>query len=275
MKCPLCQKGKLRLLVKPFRGRQIYKCHCCINAITIPAPSVSYVDDDFYTGTVVEWDRFAFYANQLLDFFKRKVKGKKLLEVGCSGGVFILKAIEAGFDAQGIEPSVKAVEFCRKQGLKVKKGLFWQSSYSPESFEVIVVSHVLEHVVDPLRFLRIAWKLLRNNGFLVLAQTNYQGSIPKLLGKFWEGWVIDKHLWHFSSRGLAILLNNTSFTLVDAKILPLGYRLQWRWGNQHIIANNIYQCVNYLIGRYRLLSNFQGDQLYLLAQKKLKKLSNR
>lgn len=267
MLCSICQNAQLYYLFSPYRGREIYVCSKCTNAITYPSPKLNYLKYNFLPETDKNQVDYRRYARQIMEYISQKTKRGKLLDVGCGGGYLIEEAINSGFKAEGVDPSRQAVNFCRQKNLKVTWGFLERLKYPAGSFDIVVVSHVLEHVKNQYHFLHIIRKILKKNGFLYLSQTNYTGTIPKLYGRFWEGWMPKEHFVHFSPQGIKYLLEHANLRVLDIKILPLGYMLKWQWGNLSIVANNLYNSISFIISKFRLGFPFIGDQMYILAKK--------
>ncbi|WMJ71855.1 class I SAM-dependent methyltransferase [Cytophagaceae bacterium ABcell3] len=94
-------------------------------------------------------------------------KSLKILDIGCSGGVFLSHLVSKGYDKEhlyGIDKSAKAIEQCHKRGLDqcyVMDGA--EISFEEGSFDVIIASDCLEHINDDAKALR-NWKLLLKKG---------------------------------------------------------------------------------------------------------------
>ena len=94
---------------------------------------------------------------------------KRYLDIGCGVGWSLTVAKECGFDPYGIEPQVKAVKFANeKLGLNVINDYFSSDLFEYESFDLIVIDQVLEHLPNPRYFLADAFKLLKPGGILFL-----------------------------------------------------------------------------------------------------------
>lgn len=267
MKCFVCKNKKVAPLLKPYRGGTIFRCDSCTNAFTYPQPRIDYEKKQFILQSKDEEREYKLYAKPLLTFVKESIKEGRLLDAGCGSGYLIEEAAKLSFDAEGLDPSKEAVEFCRRRNLKVKEGFLQEKYYPEEFFDVIVASHVLEHVADPIKFLFICRRILKRGGFLCFAQTNYTGTLPQLYRRFWEGWVPNEHLVHFSPSGIQFLLQKTGFKVNKIKIVPLGYHLFVRIDNLSTILASIYYSISFLISRFKLWPNFIGDQMYILASK--------
>ena len=268
MKCFICRSLKIKHLLNPRRGWSIYLCARCANAFTIPPPKLSYEENEFYLSSKNDESLFRRYAQQIIATIKKYARSGHLLDVGTGGGLLLKEATQTGFLAEGIKPSKKAVEHCRKLNLKVKQGYLNKISFRKNSFDVVVLSHVLEHCDKPDNFLSSVKYILKPDGIIFLSQTNFTGTIPKMLGSFWEGWVLNEHFVQFSPEGIEYFLRKCGFKVIDLNILPLGYNPQWKWGNMSVLANNIYQTINFIISRFRIGFPFSGDQMFVVAQNK-------
>lgn len=266
MKCPLCYSSRMHYYLRPRRGRSVYICDSCTNAFTVPTPEVVYDDNQFFEGALRDTDRFRIYARQVLDFVGRQHPPGKLLDIGTGGGYLVEEAMARGWDALGLEPSVRAVAFCRSRGVPVRQGYLGQVKLPRNSFDCVVASHVLEHVPDPLQFLRAVRHLLKPKGILILCQTNYQGTLARVYRSYWESWVPNEHLVHFSPAGIRNVLTADGWKIQGMEILPLGYYPRWVWGGTSVIATNVYYTLSYLISTLRVGFPFKGDQIYVAAK---------
>lgn len=112
------------------------------------------------------------YKNDLLKFILRyepKIhKTSKVLEIGC-GGCLILKDLHSiGFDVLGVDPSPYALKCGKKLGIDVIQD-FFPSSRINQRFNLIFHSDVIEHMAEPLTFLKAIHRQLQDDGVLIIA----------------------------------------------------------------------------------------------------------
>ena len=139
----------------------------------------------------------------------------RLLDIGCGGGLFVRLAREAGFDAWGLETSERAVELAHREGNH------WITAGDESTFEVddadrfdiVTLFHVLEHVVDPFRYLRKVQKLMRKPGHLIVQVPNRSSWQARLLGRRWYGLDCPRHLCNYTSYSLLYLLGRAGFRI--------------------------------------------------------------
>ena len=112
------------------------------------------------------------WVSQFL-YTKEHITGKNLLEIGVGAGQSILWFEEEGFDVRGIEPDGRNVFMIND---KLKKGKVIESSVeifsTDEVFDVIWMSHVLEHLIEPTKFLKRIKNNLKNDGIFFIEVPN-------------------------------------------------------------------------------------------------------
>ena len=90
----------------------------------------------------------------------------------------------------------------------------------------VAYGDVIEHVADPAAELRKSYQLLRPGGWLALHTMNIDSVTARLLGRRWP-WLMDMHLYYFSQKTLAAMLQDSGYELVwsgtQGRYLRLGY----------------------------------------------------
>jgi 2-polyprenyl-3-methyl-5-hydroxy-6-metoxy-1,4-benzoquinol methylase len=137
---------------------------------------------------------------------KRKLKiirsnaeeGKYLLDFGCGTGDFLKEAQKKGWHVLGIEPNEQAREIANKKTDNIVFNSEYISKLENESFDVITLWHVLEHVPNTREQLSVFNKLLKPNGILIVAVPNYKSYDAAHYKSFWAAFDVPRHLWHFS-----------------------------------------------------------------------------
>lgn len=96
------------------------------------------------------------------------VQNPRILDVGCGTGAN-LKMLAAYGEAEGVDISSQAVEFCRRRGLdSVKLGAIERLPYADDSFDLVTALDVIEHLEDDLAGLREIRRVLRRQGRVLL-----------------------------------------------------------------------------------------------------------
>ena len=141
--------------------------------------------------------------------------GQSLLDIGCGNGNFLSLAAEVGWKVSGVDPDPKALNIARSHGYEVFQGGIEQLHGSNELFDVITMNHVIEHVHDPVDFVRSAYRLLKPGGILFIDTPNIESTGAKIYGKNWRGLEAPRHLVLFSKIGLSDILTNNGFSRVS------------------------------------------------------------
>ncbi|MFN4261206.1 MAG: class I SAM-dependent methyltransferase [Gemmataceae bacterium] len=136
----------------------------------------------------------------------------RLLDFGCGGGSFLRRVHDQGWQVTGIDVSSDAVARIRAEfGLHALVGSLPHEELSPESFDVITMWHVLEHVHEPLRILREAQRLLVPGGHLYVAVPNIDSLPFRWFKQYWFGLDLPRHLTHFTPPSLQLMLEHAHF----------------------------------------------------------------
>jgi SAM-dependent methyltransferase len=142
---------------------------------------------------------------------RREGPAPKLLDVGFGRGDFLLAMRESGWDVHGIEPDAEGVAAARALGLAVEQGAVDDAPYPPASFDAITLSHVVEHLHDPVRSLTACARLLKPGGVIWLATPNVASPAQRRFGRDWFGLDPPRHLVIFTRRGLDLALRRAGF----------------------------------------------------------------
>jgi 2-polyprenyl-3-methyl-5-hydroxy-6-metoxy-1,4-benzoquinol methylase len=151
--------------------------------------------------------------------------GAKVLDIGTSGGAFLDAATQYGYDAYGMEPSLDLVTRGKARGLKIEQGTIENHLFELNSFDMVCLWDVIEHLPDPKAALIEVKKLLRPDGILLI---NYpEGTVQaKIAGKrFW--WILSVHLHHFTRKSITEICTRTGFKAFHFRrywqVLEFGY----------------------------------------------------
>jgi 2-polyprenyl-3-methyl-5-hydroxy-6-metoxy-1,4-benzoquinol methylase len=126
-----------------------------------------------------------------------------LLDVGCGNGDFIARMKAFGWNVSGVEPDPVAATRARSLGVQVFAGTIADVP-TANRYDVITLSHVIEHVADPITLLReCATRLRPKTGILVLTTPNIKSLGHRWFRSYWRGLEMPRHLVLFSPASLS------------------------------------------------------------------------
>lgn len=138
--------------------------------------------------------------------------GCRVLDVGCGRGDLVLALAARGFEAHGTE-----LFPVQKPGLegRMHYGADLEAlDLEPGTFQLVVLWHVLEHLIDPQATLEAARQLLVPGGRLVVAVPNLSSWQASLFGADWFHLDLPRHLHHFTLVGLRRLLERVGYGVI-------------------------------------------------------------
>lgn len=167
-------------------------------------------------------------------------QGGALLDVGCGSGDFLVCMREAGFRVQGIEPSRSGSSYAQSvHGIEIFRGMVedYIAGAPLDTYEVVSLLNVLEHLTDPHRMLLQIRELIRPNGLLAVVVPDarfhdFVGKFRALLGAsdpYWlerpksvlSGFKLPDHLSSFEPRTISLLLQRCGFSIERAQNAPV------------------------------------------------------
>jgi len=167
--------------------------------------------------------------------YLRPVPGGEVLDVGCGGGAFLARARSLGWRVVGVEPDRRAVEVARAaHGLDVRAGTLEEQRFAAGRFDAVTSSHVIEHVHDPLEFLRECGRVLKPGGRIVVVTPNTESLGRRRLGAAWIGLDPPRHLHLFSCATLRRLAVRAGLTVLGVRSSVRNAEFTWLLGRGHL-----------------------------------------
>jgi 2-polyprenyl-3-methyl-5-hydroxy-6-metoxy-1,4-benzoquinol methylase len=215
--CPVCgaqpakphlAKGELRLV----------QCHACTMVYSTPVPqtfaSGEYYDlagGEYYLSPAkLESDYSPVRFERELRLFRRHCKTGSVLDVGCSSGAFLFQLSQrfpGSYQLLGTDASGPALDFAESKGVPVLRGDFLEQPFDNQRFDGVTFWAVLEHLLEPKRFLEKAATLLKPGALCFVLVPNLQSLATRLLGARYR-YIYPQHLNYFTRRTLTRLVQD-------------------------------------------------------------------
>ncbi|PIW67594.1 MAG: hypothetical protein COW10_04815, partial [Candidatus Omnitrophica bacterium CG12_big_fil_rev_8_21_14_0_65_42_8] len=150
---------------------------------------------------------------------------KSILDVGSGRGfmLYYLKRYYKYRRAAGTQISKNAIEFSINDlGLEIYDKDLLELSMGP-SFDIITIWHVLEHVVEPEKYIEKIFNLLKDNGKLIIEVPNFNSWTRALTKRYWLSLDLNYHITFFTPESLSLLLKNHGFKIKTIHTYSLEY----------------------------------------------------
>jgi 2-polyprenyl-3-methyl-5-hydroxy-6-metoxy-1,4-benzoquinol methylase len=237
--CPLCGSVvKIRHPAQPgYRigmTFEILHCEGCDTSYVYPMDVDSTIYDAIYAYSekITGYDRYTKYSKGVLEVddplaylsetedvywsirscLERIEPGAKILEIGSGLGYMTYALRKKGYDAFGIDISKVAVDNAR-----IRYGSYFEeadladwSTRKAGEYDMVLMAELIEHIPNPLEFLKMALNLLKSNGYLIVTTPNKSYFPPSML---WETDPPPVHLWWFSETSLRTLAKQLEFSI--------------------------------------------------------------
>jgi 2-polyprenyl-3-methyl-5-hydroxy-6-metoxy-1,4-benzoquinol methylase len=126
----------------------------------------------------------------------------RVLDVGCGAGDLLASFAERGWKTYGIDPGAPAAAAAARRGAIALQGTLADRPFADQNFDLITMSHSLEHIADPLVDVRLAAARLVPGGLLAIEVPNWDCWQRRLYGKYWAPLELPRHQEHFSPQAL-------------------------------------------------------------------------
>ncbi len=277
LNCPICNDTKYKVVYKGYqyvndrnenKNFQIIKCSNCGLSRNYPLP---YLDDvsaevyqDFsYIDPYINaelWNKF--FMPMINKIKKYKQKGT-ILDIGCSSGYLLKLAKDNGFNTYGVELNPQAAKYGNDNyNLNILNKDLSAANFDNNYFDIIVCSQLMEHIVNPEHLLSEIYRVMKNDGILIIDSPNYNGLLVKFWGKKWGGYQPQWHVWQFTPKSISALLNKNNFNAID---ISCNQNINCN-PPQSIIKKLFYYTVYITINKITEILNM-ADKLLIVATK--------
>ncbi|MBN1388617.1 MAG: class I SAM-dependent methyltransferase [Bacteroidales bacterium] len=240
-KCPLCGSDEIFVLYECedflVTGEKfpVSRCGSCNFTFTNNFPeekdSVHYYDSDEY---ISHSDTEKGLINRVYHLVRKWMLSSKFrilkkesglkkasaLDIGSGTGYFPLYLQKRGWACLGIEISKDARDYAQRKNDLTLQSPDYIEDLESGSIDIITMWHTLEHFYHPGKYLDAAFRLLKENGLLVIAVPNHWSYDAKKYRELWAAWDVPRHLWHYNPETVRMLAARHHFKLRSMKRLP-------------------------------------------------------
>ena len=239
-KCPICGGESLRNFLEAedhnvSKDRfNIVECNDCSFRFTNPIPTEDTIGDYYksenyvsHSGTKKGFINRVYHVvrsraiKQKEKLASKHSTAKNILDIGCGTGDFLAYCKSLNWKALGLEPDESARKIAIESNLIEAKPLNYLYAVEENTFDVISMWHVLEHVYNLNEDIEQYKKILKQDGVLIVAVPNCSSKDAEHYGANWAAYDLPIHLYHFRPSNMKKLFSNHGMEVVE--ILPMKY----------------------------------------------------
>jgi len=210
--------------LKKDKGIDIEVCQCSgCGLVQLSNDPVAYYKEVIRSSAFSE-EMKEFKLKQFKNFVEKySLKNKKIVEIGCGNGEYLLLMQQSGVESYGLEYSEESVKECINQGLDVSGGFIEDSTYkiNRAPFDAFFMLSFLEHLSDPNSVLRGIRNNLSDNAVGIIEVPNFDMILKKnLFSEF-----TSDHLSYFTKETLISTLRQNGFEIISCDSIWHDYIL--------------------------------------------------
>jgi SAM-dependent methyltransferase len=235
--CPLCRSESREFRFRLNQPYHIARCTDCglyylYPRLTASAMEEVYRQPSYYKGGACGYSDTSYAAQEsalratfrrlLGNLAKRGLTGGQLLEIGCGYG-YLLDEARPFFNRRfGTEFSPEVVAMARTQDAEVFVGGI---DHVPSELkcDCVVATQVIEHVYEPLSFVKRLIDHTRSGGHIVLATPNMGSVLRKVMGGWWPSFKTPEHVAYFDFSTLNLLMRRAGLDAVRRLPYPHAF----------------------------------------------------
>lgn len=219
--CPICTSNKYSKELNKF-DIDIYGCKECSHRYSSKIPNNVgdvYSDEGYLPEMIEVVDKESDYRKERFgieryELIKKFAKGKKLLDIGCGVGHYLQIALKNNFEAYGQELGKDLAIWVRKNlGVTVFDEPI-DKIKTDIQFNVITIFDVIEHVIDPIKFISDAKRLLAKDGIILVLTPNFDSVAITIMKEKWQVICPPSHLQYFTHDSVKKLAERVGMDLV-------------------------------------------------------------
>lgn len=238
--CPICNSESIHdwmtvtdhMITK--ENFVIQECKTCNFHFTNPRPSLEVIGNYYKSEEYISHSSTnkgiinrlynavrSHTLKQKRGILEKITSGRKLLDIGSGTGHFANECSSNGWNVTGLEPDNDARQFALDTFNIVLSPIEELYTQEKNSFDVITMWHVLEHVYNLQEDVAQLTSLLKPNGYLIIAVPNKNSFDAQLYKDIWAAYDVPRHLYHFTEENMIQLISK--FGLEHTSTLPMKF----------------------------------------------------
>lgn len=236
MSCPICKNNEKKILYKlcdnmkimgenfPDSASFIAKCTCC---------GLTYVDTMATQANILDYYKYEATAPKYYDMFDKKDtddyyehlcklikpyinKYSSILDIAGAWGEFATYMTAMGYeDITDLDPSSKCISYAEEHGVKtLMADSINMNNAKEKSFDLVILNHSLEHIIDVENTMLNIGKVLRDDGFLFIEVPDVEEYINEEAAPF--NFLTYEHVLHLSMNDMNNLAAIYGYEIVDS-----------------------------------------------------------
>ncbi len=212
---------------------KVVKCSSCGFVYTSPRPTLKSLFELFYPDDYICYNSNTNSVSEKIDSYRKRIQNYSrmksalryykntdlnILDVGCADGSF-LKYINERFGGRttGLEPKEKIASSALKNGLNVIPKTLLNADFEKNTFDIVFMFHVLEHLQDPIANISKVNEILKIGGLFVFEIPVIDGIDRKIFKRYWWGYHLPRHLFHFSLESVNRVIEEAGMKVLAIK----------------------------------------------------------
>jgi SAM-dependent methyltransferase len=235
--CPSCDSAQRQFPFRLHGPYSVARCTACGLHYLYPrliesAMQEVYRQSSYYEGGACGYADTSYIAQEpalratfkrlLHNLAKRGMTGGQLLEIGCGYGYLLDEARLFFHRRVGTEFSPEGAELARATAAEVFVGDIEQVPHTAK-FDCVVATQVIEHVYEPLLFVKRLANHTMPGGHIVLATPDIGGVLSKFMGGRWPSFKAPEHVVYFDFPTLSSLMRRAGLNAVRRLPYPHAF----------------------------------------------------
>jgi SAM-dependent methyltransferase len=191
MKCPLCTKEDIIQVGKPLcfeeavpfirKEYQVVRCNTCQFYFVDPKIDLSITEWAQLYGKEYFWELNTWHQNQRLKDIQERLEKMahkfenreiKFLDIGCGEGYSLIEGRKKNWICYGNDISDNRVQEAKDENIKFNLGDIFSAKYPKDFFDIVHMDSVLEHLTDPIDYLKELNRIMNKNGLIYIGVPN-------------------------------------------------------------------------------------------------------